>query len=152
ERRTLGGLLTLPGERWDILRAKCWGGILRFRYLVTALLALWTVGVLCGALHPVAALLLAATVAAHRALQAPRRVNLSLVSRNTFWSNFNMTLMLLVMFVGALVGSIYYQVLTGNVDTELPGWWDDLYRIGLSPVRAWWYLGFDWEQFHEEAF
>src|SRR5262249_49879604 len=54
ERRTLGGLLTLPGEREDVLGAKWLGGPLRFRWLGYCLLAVWTLGLLTGALHPAA--------------------------------------------------------------------------------------------------
>jgi hypothetical protein len=152
EGRTLGGLLTLPIERYAVLRAKWWGGILRWRWLGTIVLALWTVAVTCGAFHPIAALLLALAVAAHLAFLASVGLNLSLLSRTTMWANFSMSLMLLLMFAGSWVAVIYYEVLFGGYLSSSPDWWDDFYEIGLNPVRTWWYLGLNWEEFHLEAF
>jgi ABC-type transport system involved in multi-copper enzyme maturation permease subunit len=152
EGRTLGALLTLPVERYAVLRVKWWGGILRWRWLGILILALWTVAVLFGAFHPVAALLLAAAVAAHIAFLASIGVNLSLVSRTTMWANFNMSLILLLVFAGSWVGVAYYEVLFGGYASPFgPDWFDDFYQVGLNPIRTWWYLGLNWEEFPLEA-
>jgi ABC-type transport system involved in multi-copper enzyme maturation permease subunit len=152
EGRTLGALLTLPLERSEILRAKWCGGLLRLRWLGYVLAALWCAGVFCGALHPVAALLLAAAVAVHLSFLTVLAVNLSLASRNTFWANFNMTLMLLLTFAGAWVGMAYYEVFFGGSYTAPGSWWEHFYQVGLNPLWTWWYLGFNWEEFQQEAF
>jgi ABC-type transport system involved in multi-copper enzyme maturation permease subunit len=153
EGRTLGALLTLPVERYAVLKAKWWGGILRLRWLGILLLALWTTAVLCGAFHPIAAVMLATAVAAHIAFLASIGVSLSLISRTTMWANFNMSLILLIMFAGSWVATAYYEVLFGGFGSSgEPDWWDDFLEVGLNPVRTWWYLGLNWEEFRNEAF
>jgi ABC-type transport system involved in multi-copper enzyme maturation permease subunit len=152
EGRTLGALLTLPGDRSEIVWTKWWGGVLRFRWLGIALLATWTAGLASGALHPLAALLLAAAVTAHLALLAGIGVNLSIFSRNTFWANFTMTFVLLAVFVGGWVATFYYELFVGSVyDVVSSAWWEQFYSVGLNPVRTWWYLGFNWAEFREET-
>jgi ABC-type transport system involved in multi-copper enzyme maturation permease subunit len=152
ESRTLGALLTLPGDRSEILRAKLWGGVLRFRWLGIATLACWTAGVASGALHPLAAFLLAVAVAAHVAFLAGIGVNLSILSRNTFWANFTMTFVLLAVFVGGWVATFYYELFVGSVyDVVSSAWWEQFYSVGLNPVRTWWYLGFNYAEFREET-
>jgi ABC-type transport system involved in multi-copper enzyme maturation permease subunit len=152
EGRTLGALLTLPVERYAVLNAKWWGGILRWRWLGIVILALWTTAVLCGAFHPIAAVILATAVAAHLAFLASVGVSLSLISRTTMWANFNMSLILLVMFAGSWVAVAYYEVLFGGYGSSGgPDWWDDFLEVGLNPVRTWWYLGLNWEEFRTEA-
>jgi hypothetical protein len=149
EGRTLGALLTLPIERYAVLRAKWWGGILRLRWFGIFLLAVWTVAVLCGAIHALAALLLAVAVAAHLAFLASLGVILSLACRNTMWANFSMSLMLLVMFAGSWVAIAYYEVLFGGSSSFGMDWWDQFYEVGLNPVRTWWNLGLNWPELEE---
>jgi ABC-type transport system involved in multi-copper enzyme maturation permease subunit len=152
EGRTLGALLTLPVERYAVLRAKWLGGILRWRWLGILLLALWTVALLCGAFHPIAGLLLAAAVATHLAFLASIGVNMSLISRTTMWANFNTSLVLLLVFAGSWISLAYYEVFFGGSFSPYgPDWWNDFYEVGLNPIRTWWYLGQNWEEFPIEA-
>ena len=52
ERDTWLGLLATPLSGWEILRAKMLGALWRARVVSLPMLALWTVGLLAGALHP----------------------------------------------------------------------------------------------------
>jgi ABC-type transport system involved in multi-copper enzyme maturation permease subunit len=65
ERHTLAPLLTLPGGRWDLLRAKWWGSLLRLRAVALAATVPWIVGVLFDAIQPMAIPLLVVAVPAH---------------------------------------------------------------------------------------
>jgi ABC-type Na+ efflux pump permease subunit len=147
ENRTLGALLTLPSERAAVLRAKWWGGILRWRWLGILLLAVSTVAILSGAFHPLAVLLYATAIAAHIAFLASAGITLSLLSRTSMWANFNASLLLLLIFAGSWVAGIYYEVLFGGLATSNPDWWDDFSEIGMNPLGTWWYLGLTWEEF-----
>ena len=60
--------------------------------------------------------------------------------------------MLLLMFAGSWVAVIYYEVLFGGYLSSSPDWWDDFYEIGLNPVRTWWYLGLNWDEFRQQTF
>jgi ABC-type dipeptide/oligopeptide/nickel transport system permease component len=133
-------------DRSVILGAKWCGGIVRFRWLGYALLALGTVGVGCGALHPAAALLMATAIAVHIAFLASLAVSVSLACRNTFWSNFTMTLMLLLVFAGSWVAAAYYELFFGMGYTGQSEWWDYFAQMGLNPLATWWSLGFNWEE------
>jgi hypothetical protein len=145
ELHTLDGLLTLPTDHRIILGAKWLGSILRFRWLGYCLVAVWTVGLICGALHPVGGLLLALACAAHIAFLASLGVWLSLVSRNTLWANLGMAMIVLVVFVGPWALQAYSQLLLG---IGLGGWLDDFVEVALNPPRAWWFLAFTWEEFN----
>jgi hypothetical protein len=149
DRRTLDGLLALPVSRTAVLGAKWLGGVLRLRWLGYLLLAVWTVGLVSGALHPAAVLLLAAACATHVAFLASLGVWLSLVNRTTLWAYLSMALMLLLMFTGSWVFFIYSQLL--GVGPGGGGWWDDFVEVGLNPARCWWFLGFGWEEFAGEV-
>jgi ABC-type transport system involved in multi-copper enzyme maturation permease subunit len=52
ERDTWSGLIATPLTGREILRAKMFGSVLRTRVIGFLLLALWTVGLLAGAVHP----------------------------------------------------------------------------------------------------
>jgi ABC-type transport system involved in multi-copper enzyme maturation permease subunit len=65
ERHTLDALLTLPGGRWDVLRAKWLGSLLRLRAVALASAVPWVVGVLFDAIQPTALPLLLAAAPAH---------------------------------------------------------------------------------------
>jgi len=148
EQRTLGDLLVLPTSRAAILGAKWVGGPLRFRWLGYLLAAVLTVALLSGAMHPAAVVLLTVAVAVHVAFLASLGVWLSLENRNTLWAYLSMAVMLLAMFAGSWIASIYSEMLSGGfAGASSGGWWDDFIQVGLSPLRTWWFLGFSWRSF-----
>jgi hypothetical protein len=149
QQRTLAGLLTLPIDPAVVLGAKWLGGPLRYRWLAYILLAVWTLGLLSGALHPAAVPLLAVATVVHVAFLTSLGVWLSLVSRTTLWAYLGMALMLLLMFVGPWVALLYVDLLGGSTPGE--GWWDDFAQIGLNPPRSWWFLGFSWDDFRDDV-
>lgn len=65
ERHTLDPLLTLPGGRWDLLRAKWLGSLLRLRAVALAATVPWIVGVLFDVIQPAAVPFLVAAIPAH---------------------------------------------------------------------------------------
>jgi ABC-type transport system involved in multi-copper enzyme maturation permease subunit len=148
--QTLDGLLTLPVERERILGAKWLGSILRGRHLACGLAAYIALGLVCGAIHPLGALLLALAICIHIAFLASLGICLSLVSRNTLWANFTMALVLLLVFVGSWVVLVYSVALTGSRGLPRQSWWTTFSEFGLNPPRTWWHLAFSWEQFDRE--
>ncbi|HMC64895.1 MAG TPA: ABC transporter permease subunit, partial [Gemmataceae bacterium] len=148
DQRTLDSLLILPVERSDILRAKWLGSILRLRGLGLCLLAVWGVGLITGALHPLGLVLLASACAIHVAFLASLGIWVSLVSRNTLTAYFAMAMMILVIFVGSWSAQNYSQWLLGIRPDE----YDPLvqfFEIGLNPPRSWWFLGLSWHEMAE---
>jgi hypothetical protein len=140
----------LPTDREMILGAKWLAGPVRYRMVAYALPAVWTLGLVTGALHPVGVLLLMAATAVHVAFLASYGVWLSLNSRNTLWAYLGMALMLLLMFAGPWVALLYSQLLAsggGGAET----WWDWFAQVGLNPPRTWWYLGYSWDDFRTDV-
>jgi ABC-type transport system involved in multi-copper enzyme maturation permease subunit len=148
DKRTLTGLLMLPSGRGEILLAKLLGGPLRFRWLGYGLAAICTVGVLTGAFHPGAAVVLTLAVVIQVAFLASFGVWLSLVSRNTLWAYLSMVLMLLLVFAGSSVAVLYSEWYGRRLDED--HWGDNLVEMGLNPLRVWWFLGFSWYDVWEE--
>jgi ABC-type transport system involved in multi-copper enzyme maturation permease subunit len=143
DQRTLDGLLMLPGDRADILRAKWLGSILRYRQLGYGLAAAWAFGLALGALHPAALLLLSAALAVHLAFLSSLGLWLSLVSRNTLWANLSMAAILLLLFLGSLPG----PALVPAVDVGREGGWlQRLLEIHISPGLTWWSAAFSWPE------
>src|SRR5262249_33445901 len=124
--------------------AKWLGGPLRFRWLGYLLAAVLTVSLVSGAMHPAAGLLLTGAVGVPLAFLARLGGWLSLEDRNSLWASLWMAVMLLAMFAGPWIVAVYTELLGGALSG---GWWDDFSRIGLSPLRTWWFLGFSWRSF-----
>jgi hypothetical protein len=143
EQRTLEGLLLLPVERTEILRAKWLGSVLRGRSLGYGLGALWLVGLVSGVLHPWAVLLLAGGVTVCVIFLASLGIWLSLASRNTLWANLTMALFLLLLF-GSSVIRANLDVLAAYRATGQPTWLESFSDVGLSLPRAWWVSSFSW--------
>jgi ABC-type transport system involved in multi-copper enzyme maturation permease subunit len=142
QRGTLEGLFLLPVERKEILWAKWLGSILRVRVLGLALLATWGVGLVTGALHPWAVLLLAGACAAYMAFLASLGLCLSLVNRNVLWANLSMALTLLLLVAGALTSHVrFIEEPLAHAD-----WKQSLFNIGFNPVRTLWLSGFSWHE------
>jgi ABC-type transport system involved in multi-copper enzyme maturation permease subunit len=143
ERRTLEGLLLLPVERTEILRAKWLGAVLRGRLLGYGLGALWLVGLVSGVLHPWAVLLLAGGVTVCVIFLASLGVWLSLASRNTLWAHLTMALFLLLLFGGSVIRA-NVEILSSYRAAGTPTWLETYADVGLSPLRAWWVSSFSW--------
>jgi ABC-type transport system involved in multi-copper enzyme maturation permease subunit len=143
EQRTLEGLLLLPVERMEILRAKWLGSVLRGLFFGYGLGALWVLGLVSGVLHPWAVLLLAVGVTVCISFLASLGIWLSLASRNTLWANLTMALFLLLLF-GSSVIRANVDLLSGYHSAGPPTWLETYTDVGLSPLRAWWVSTFSW--------
>ncbi len=142
--QTLDGLLMLPGDREEIIRAKWWGSILRYRQLGYTLGVMWIIGMALGALHPWAVLLLAAACAVHIAFLASLGLWLSIVSRNTLWANMGMAAAFLCLFLGSALSWTVAQPVARVVGEE--SWLRGLQQIRIAPVHTWWYVAFSWTE------
>ncbi len=100
EQDTLQGLLMLPGERDDILRAKLWGSMLRYGGIGYILAAVFFLGLLSGILHPLSFLLLFGTCVIYLTFIGTIGLWISLISRSTLWANLTMVLVLMLLFAG----------------------------------------------------
>jgi ABC-type transport system involved in multi-copper enzyme maturation permease subunit len=148
DHRTLTMLLSLPVDRSTILRARWLGGILRFRTFAFVLAGIWLFGLMTGALHPLAVLLLVGSCGAFVIFLASLGVWLAQVSRDTTRAQLNMAVMLLVLFVGPLLWPINAgdssQFSDDPRETMIHLW-----QIGLSPFAVWWVSGFSWLEWRE---
>jgi hypothetical protein len=141
QRQTLDGLLTLPVDWIDILRAKWLGALLRYRLGMYALITVWGLGLACGAIHPLGILLLAVVCAAHFVFLISFGLWLSLVSRNSLWANMRMATLFLVFCCSALVGLFDNHLRNESSTVGNAVWFLDL---TLCPERSWWLLEFPW--------
>jgi ABC-type transport system involved in multi-copper enzyme maturation permease subunit len=140
ERGTLDGLLTLPLERAAVLRAKWLGSTLRWRALGYALVALWSFGLVLGALHPLAVLLAALTCAVNLTFLTSVGLWLSLVARNNVRANVSMAVVLLLWFCGAWLAWPF-----AGPPVPRPGAWPGRFDwLGCNPLGAWWVAYFSW--------
>jgi hypothetical protein len=141
QRQTLDGLLTLPIDWIEILRAKWLGALLRYRLGFYALLTVWGLGLVCGALHPLGIFLLVIVCAAQFVSLISFGLWLSLVSRSPLWANMRMATLLLVFCCSALVG-LFDSHLRNESSTVGNAVW--LLDLTLCPERSWWFLEFPW--------
>ncbi len=142
--RTLEGLLTLPVSRATLLGAKWLGPVLYSRGFGYALASVAGVGLLSGALHPLAALLLALAVAAHAAFLVSLCLWLSLVSRDTARARVAAALALLALFAG---GWVVREFDARAGAAAAPPRRVLVEEAGLNPTGAWWSLAFSWDDF-----
>jgi hypothetical protein len=181
ERRTLDGLLALPVERAEILRAK-WRGSLHWgRPFLYTLAILGAVGLVTGVLHPVGAVLLALAGTVHLRFFCTLGLWLSVVSRNVLRATLGLALvLLLVTGVPWLVltfsqtfgtqpparpGFLWFQgrpgltgitMRSGVWDVETTAepatpWVSRLLAAGVDPPGTWWRLGFSSDPLHLPA-
>jgi ABC-type Na+ efflux pump permease subunit len=153
EQKTLDTLLALPVSRSTIAGAKWLGAILRGRtcylpMIVTAFVA----GV--GLSHPLRALLLPMTLAAHIAFLASLGLRVSVVSRTALRARVTMTLLLLVFFAAGWVAlavdsealktvDVFSMPSNGNANmptAEPPQLRAVIYTVGLNPIGGWAFL------------
>lgn len=147
DQQTLDGLLALPGERIEILRAKWLGSILRYRQLGYTLAVSWVLGLAIGALHPSAVVLLVAACTAHLAFLASFGLWLSVVSRNTLWANMRMAFVFMLLFMGSWLGWAVDEPVARIVDA---GWFRRLLEVRVAPGYAWWFVAFSWTDLSKE--
>jgi len=127
QQATLDGLLTLPVERSDILRAKRHATIARLQAPIILLSASWFLLMITG-LHVPAGLLLAAHLAAVALFLTNFGVYLSCAARTRLWANGLMAVAILLMLSPAL--------LMDRVAIN-PAGWTGFVRTGINPVSAW---------------
>lgn len=149
EKRTLGSLLLLPVPRWHVLVAKFLGNIGRYRIFGACLLAMWTVAVLVGAIHPVSAVLLVIACGIHLVFLTSLGMWISLVSRSSLWAYCTMLFALLAVFAGWWIVLMYAQFFF-RARPGGRGWWNRFIEIGLNPGRTWWYFGFNGNELSQE--
>jgi len=125
ERDTWLGLIATPLTGREILRAKMLGAIWRTRGLATLMLALWTVGLLAGAVHPLGFLAALAGLVASAWLLAAAGISSSLRSRDR--NQATTRVLLPVLLLGCL----------GIVPFLLPGDAGVLMAAGTIPFQAW---------------
>jgi ABC-type transport system involved in multi-copper enzyme maturation permease subunit len=136
ERRTLDGLLTLPGGRDAVLRAKWVGSVLRARYLLLALAALWAVAVCAGGLGVPAVACLLTAGAAHLAASASLGLYVSVVTHGAGRAMVVALAVLLVAWVLPPVAAGYWlgAIPAARDHAWLTAWLEE----GLvAPVTSW---------------
>jgi ABC-type transport system involved in multi-copper enzyme maturation permease subunit len=158
ERRTLDPLLTLPSPRSAWLGAKWLGAALRGATEARWLVAAAAAGVLGGALHPAAPLLVGVSLAAWLAFWASLGVWLSVACRTTLLARVAVAAVLLLAFGGGwlyLMSEPSFSSRRGFVvqygsgaDGVVPAAVAD---VGLNPLRAWWFLALPWHEAGETS-
>jgi ABC-type transport system involved in multi-copper enzyme maturation permease subunit len=150
ERRTLDGLLTLPCSRSALLGAK-WLGSVWGSDTGYILGALAVIGLLSGALHPLAVPLLAISVAGQMCFWASLGVWLSTVFRRTLWARVAMGLAVPLVFYGSwflAAGDPPFDPY-GYVGDPVTKYWKAplpgaVRAYSANPLRSWWFLAFRW--------
>ncbi len=125
ERETWLGLLATPLTGREILRAKMLGSIWRTRGLAFTMLALWTVGLLAGAVHPLGFLAALAGMAVSSWFLAALGVSMSLGSRDLRQST------------GRVLGPLMLWLGLSALPFVLPGTSSLLMAAGSMPFQAW---------------
>ena len=141
EVHTLDALLTLPSDRVEILRAKWLGPFTRYRLCFYALAIVWSLGLVTGALHPLAVVLLASICAAQFAFLISFGLWLSKISRTTLRAHMRLATLFLVFFCGSFLELLDKSVLEGTGNASLAG---KVMGIGLIPECSWWHVSFSW--------
>jgi ABC-type transport system involved in multi-copper enzyme maturation permease subunit len=162
EQGTFDGLLTLPIERVEILRAK-WQAAVRWgEPLVYTLEALLVVGAVLGLLHPLAVVLLALAGLAHISFLASLGLWLSVVCRNSLRALLGVGLVVLLLTVGPWVVLGFSEtfgrrsassanggqavtaatVRPAGSAADVSPWASSILEVGIDPPGVWWFLGF----------
>jgi ABC-type transport system involved in multi-copper enzyme maturation permease subunit len=149
ERKTLYGLFTLPVDRIEILQANWLGALLRFRLLGYILAGILLTALVCGAMHPIAFLLVLCSGSALLFLVASLGTWLSLISRNTLWARMSIILFLLVIFAGSWIFANAAESRSGRKSQDPTDWKQNLLESGLNPIRALWLAGFSWAEWND---
>jgi ABC-type transport system involved in multi-copper enzyme maturation permease subunit len=145
---TLDGLLMLPIDRNEILHAKWLGTLLRWQVFGFALLAIWTAGLVTGALHAWAVLLMAVTCAVYIVFLVNLGMWLSLASASTRWANLTMAVILLGVFGGSSLRVAYTSYYLFGTWLQWPfGLLMTFLANGVNPAHTLWLFGFSWTEF-----
>lgn len=144
QQKTLDNLLTLPVERREIYAAKWVTSLLRNSGWVTGILLMGILGLITTTIHPVGALLAMSTPLVHALFFASFGLYLSMVAKTVLETYVKMALTIL-----ALIGLTWFGGVVIAWDNET--WFSDFIEIGLSPVRTWYFLGFNWDEFLAEG-
>jgi ABC-type transport system involved in multi-copper enzyme maturation permease subunit len=131
ESQTLEALLSLPVSRSEILGAKWLGPFLHFRMYGFLLGPPLAIGIASGALHPLAALLVAAAIAIHLSFLVSIGVFLSVVCSTTVRSRVAIGVVLLVFLAGGL-----RQLYGGQTSRATPEWHSTLAECGVNSLGA----------------
>jgi ABC-type transport system involved in multi-copper enzyme maturation permease subunit len=141
EVHTLDALLTLPSDRIEILRAKWLGPFMRYRLCFYALAIVWSLGLVTGALHPLAVVLLAILCTAQFAFFISFGLWMSKISRTTLRAHMRLATLFLVFFCGSFLNLLDEPVLERTGDASLAS---KVMGIGLIPECSWWHISFSW--------
>lgn len=146
-RATLDNLLTLPVERRELLFAVASGNVLRrgsWLWLISVFLA---IGALSGALHPLGAGILAASLLAHLIFFVGFGLFISVVSMNTLQAGFRMGVLILSLVVLPLAAGMIWPARPDD-------FWKNLATYGVNPVGTWMGSYFGWKEFaaRDDAF
>jgi ABC-type transport system involved in multi-copper enzyme maturation permease subunit len=131
---TFEGLLCLPGEPAELLRAKWLGSILRQRRVAFGAVVMWGIGLVSATLHPLAVPLLLLTGTVHAAFLASLGLWLGLVCRDVRRAYFLMGLVLVLL--------CFSTYLLPSSESRL----GKLLAVGFNPFYAQMFLGFSWAE------
>jgi ABC-type transport system involved in multi-copper enzyme maturation permease subunit len=154
DKQTLEGLLTLPVSRSEILGAKWLGPILFGRGVGYLLAAVILFGLLTCVIHPLGAILLVVTLAAHLAFFASLGMWLSLTSSSTVWARVTMSMILLLLLgAGVRLLNTDEPAVSLSKPTANYGGLEDsqlqylFLRTGANMPGSWWFLAFSWNEY-----
>jgi ABC-type transport system involved in multi-copper enzyme maturation permease subunit len=125
ERETWLGLIATPLTGWEILRAKMLGSVWRARGLAFLMLALWIVGLLAGAVHPLGFLAALAGMGVSCWFLAALGVSMSLWSRDRSQAT------------GRVLGPVMLSLGLVALPFMLPGTVSVLLAAGTMPFQTW---------------
>jgi ABC-type transport system involved in multi-copper enzyme maturation permease subunit len=139
ERKTLDGLLSLPRERDELLRAWWLGSVWHVQRLAGGLLGLGAIGCCVGSLHVLAFPLLLLAGAVHVGFGASLGLYLSVVARTTARAVLAAIVGLLAVCLLPSLAANFWDGLAVSNALSWP-WVGVLLRDGLSPPDMWWQL------------
>ncbi len=125
ERATWLGLIVTPLTGWEILRAKMLGSIWRARGVAFLMLALWVVGLLAGALHPLGFLAALAGMGVSSGFLAALGVSISMWSRDRGQAT------------GRVLGPLMLSLGLSALPFIVPGMASVLLAAGTMPFLTW---------------
>jgi hypothetical protein len=125
ERDTWLGLIATPLTGWEILRAKMLGSIWRTRGVAFLTIALWIVGLLAGAVHPLGFLAASVGMVVSCGFLAALGVSLSLWSRGRDQAT------------GRVLGPLLWSMGLSAVPFWLPGMASVLLATSSMPFQTW---------------
>lgn len=140
DQRTLTSLLLLPIDRREILHAKWLGSILRYRHGCYLLMFAWLIGMMAGALHPLAVALLLVSSITYVVFIASTGLWLSALAPNTAIARLSMGVVLLLLFACTATAAAFAgpKLDFDGVDSVL----FHTVTTAFNPIGSWWFAGF----------